>query len=351
MRPRGRPPTTGATCAARRCSTRPSPRPSPSLVRHPRARRRAAPAQPALLPAQIIGILEREYLMVIGAAGGAVGAAAAFPAVGTGVGIALTASDVATFFGSSAAFSLAVADVYGFEVDDAGRRRALLMASVLGDKGSQAVEKASGGSALAWGKVLMTSMPSSTLKQVNKALTNKFMRTQMVKHGGLALGRLVPFGVGPSWASRGARTRQDRDQPVAAGFRPAAHDVPAHAGGHRGARRRRSPLLVPAPADRLSLVDAPVPGAGPGVVDAAAERAAAERAAAGRAHGRPAPTAHRGHPVGALAPTQEVFVTAADRTSAPAGPGRVELTHVLPLDAERAFALVADVRTHPRWCP
>ena len=31
--------------------------------------------------------------------------------------------------------------------------------------------------------------------------------------------------------------------------------------------------------------------------------------------------------------------------------GRVELTHVLPLSAERAFALVADVRTHPRWVP
>jgi hypothetical protein len=31
--------------------------------------------------------------------------------------------------------------------------------------------------------------------------------------------------------------------------------------------------------------------------------------------------------------------------------GRVELTHVLPISAERAFALVADVRTHPRWVP
>ena len=57
---------------------------------------------PYASPAQVIGILEREYLMVIGAAGGAVGAAAAFPAVGTGIGLALTASDVAPYFGSSA---------------------------------------------------------------------------------------------------------------------------------------------------------------------------------------------------------------------------------------------------------
>ena len=245
-------------------------------------------------PAQIIGILEREYLMVIGTAGGAVGAAAAFPAVGTGVGIALTASDVATFFGSSAAFSLAVADVYGFEVDDAARRRALLMASVLGDKGSQAVEKASGGSALAWGKVLMTSMPSSTLKQVNKALTNKFMRTQMVKHGGLAIGRLVPFGVGAVVGGAGARAlgqtvfsqsrravgktviSQSRRAfgPPPPAFQPVLEVIEVPDGA-------APPLLVPAPADRLSLVDAPVPGTGPGVVDEAAERAAARRGEAG----------------------------------------------------------------------
>lgn len=42
-------------------------------------------------------------------------------------------------------------------------------------------------------------------------------------------------------------------------------------------------------------------------------------------------------------------MTAADERRPAAG--RVELTHVLPLSAERAFALVADVRTHPRWVP
>ncbi|MHA7133466.1 SRPBCC family protein [Oerskovia turbata] len=30
---------------------------------------------------------------------------------------------------------------------------------------------------------------------------------------------------------------------------------------------------------------------------------------------------------------------------------RVELTHMVPIGAERAFGLVADVRTHPRWVP
>ncbi|WP_435736940.1 hypothetical protein V5D56_19590 [Cellulosimicrobium sp. PMB13] len=156
-------------------------------------------------PAEVIRILEREYLLVIQAAGGAVGAAAGFPAVGTGVGIVLTSSDIATFFASSAAFSLAVADVHGIAVDDVARRRALLLASVLGEKGARDVEKAAQGSGLAWGKVLLTRMPAGTLVKVNKALGNRFLRTQLAKQSGLALGRLVPFGIGAVVGVAGAR--------------------------------------------------------------------------------------------------------------------------------------------------
>ncbi|MFB8230125.1 hypothetical protein [Cellulosimicrobium sp. NPDC055967] len=160
---------------------------------------------PEASPAQIVRILEREYLLVIQAAGGAVGAAAAIPSVGTGVGIALTSSDIATFFASSAAFALAVADVHGIAVDDVARRRALLLATVLGEKGARDVERATQGSGLAWGKVLLTSMPAGTLVKVNKALGNRFLRTQLAKQSGLAIGRLVPFGVGAVVGVAGAR--------------------------------------------------------------------------------------------------------------------------------------------------
>ncbi|MFI2704957.1 hypothetical protein [Cellulosimicrobium composti] len=160
---------------------------------------------PEASPAQIVRILEREYLLVIQTAGGAVGAAAAIPSVGTGVGIALTSSDVATFFASSAAFALAVADVHGIAVDDVARRRALLLATVLGEKGARDVERATQGSGLAWGKVLLTSMPAGTLVKVNKALGNRFLRTQLAKQSGLAIGRLVPFGVGAVVGVAGAR--------------------------------------------------------------------------------------------------------------------------------------------------
>lgn len=156
-------------------------------------------------PAEVIKLLEKEYLRVIETTGTAVGAAAAVPAVGTAAGLALSTSDVATFFASSAAFSLAVADVHGIDVQDVARRRALLLATVLGDQGAQDVENAIGGSGVAWGKVLLTSMPRTTLHRVNKALTHRFIQKQVAKQGSLLLGRILPFGVGAVVGFIGAR--------------------------------------------------------------------------------------------------------------------------------------------------
>jgi hypothetical protein len=176
--------------------------PSSRIRKHVDSLRRR---NPEASPAQIIRMLEAEYLKVIAAAGGAVGVAAAVPSVGTAAATALTTGDIATFFASSAAFALAVADVHGIDVEDVPRRRALLLATVLGDKGAKDVEKAVGGSTTAWGKVVLTSMPQSSLKKVNKALASHFMKRQIAKQGSLALGRLLPFGVGAVVGVAGAR--------------------------------------------------------------------------------------------------------------------------------------------------
>ncbi|GAA2245711.1 hypothetical protein GCM10010413_56860 [Promicromonospora sukumoe] len=160
---------------------------------------------PDASPAEIVKLLEKEYLRVIQTTGSAVGAAAAIPAVGTAASVALSTSDVATFFASSAAFSLAIADVHGIDVQDVPRRRALLLATVLGDKGAKDVEDAIGGSGVAWGKVLLTSMPRGTLQRVNKALTHQFIKKQIAKQGSLLLGRILPFGIGAVVGLVGAR--------------------------------------------------------------------------------------------------------------------------------------------------
>lgn len=175
--------------------------PSATIHAHVMSLRRR---NPHASPEQIIGLLEREYLAVIASAGGAVGAAAAAPSIGTGVAMALTVSDIATFFASSAAFSLAVASVHGIEVKDTGRRRALLLATIVGEKGIVAgadSELSSG----AFARAMLTRMPTSTISRVNRSLTQRMIRRQAARQGALAFGRLAPFGIGAVIGVTGAR--------------------------------------------------------------------------------------------------------------------------------------------------
>ncbi|MGO1316130.1 MAG: hypothetical protein ACTMIR_03715 [Cellulomonadaceae bacterium] len=157
---------------------------------------------PQATPAQLVRLLEREYLRVVQATGGAVGAAAAIPAVGTGTAALLTSSDVATFFAASGAFSFAVADVHGIAVTDTGRRRALLLATILGE---DAVASLGAASVVPWGRMILTHMPQQTVVKVNKMLTGTVLRRYLAKQSGLALGRMVPFGVGALVGVAGAR--------------------------------------------------------------------------------------------------------------------------------------------------
>lgn len=160
---------------------------------------------PEATPEQLIRLLEKEYLLVVQGTGGAVGATAAAPAVGTGVALVLTASDVATFFGASAAFALAVASVHGIEVEDTERRRALLLATILGDSGGKVITDGAELTSVSVARALLTRMPMATVRKVNTTMTRRFVRTQITKQTGLAVGRIIPFGIGLVIGVAGAR--------------------------------------------------------------------------------------------------------------------------------------------------
>ena len=179
---------------------------------------------PGADPQQVVRILEKEYLRVVQTSGGAVGAAAAAPAVGTGTALALTAADVATFFAASAGFSLAVASVHGIDVEDSERRIALLLATLLGESGAKAVGDTAGISSVRVGRTLLTRMPLGTVRAVNSQLTKRIAKKQMVRQSGLALGRLVPFGIGIAIGVAGGRALGSG---VVAGARAAFGPAPA----------------------------------------------------------------------------------------------------------------------------
>ncbi|MEZ0446863.1 hypothetical protein [Cellulomonas sp. ICMP 17802] len=176
--------------------------PSSTIHAHVESLRRR---NPEASPEQLVRLLEKEYLLVVQATGGAVGATAAAPAVGTGVALVLTASDVATFFGASAAFALAVASVHGIEVEDADRRRALLLTTILGDAGGKIVTDGAELTTVSVARTLLTRMPMATVRKVNTTMTRRLVRTQLTKQTGLAFGRMIPFGIGLVIGVTGAR--------------------------------------------------------------------------------------------------------------------------------------------------
>lgn len=176
--------------------------PSSTIHAHVASLRRR---NPEAKPEQIIRLLEKEYLRVVQSTGGAVGAVAAAPAVGTGVALALTASDIATFFGASAAFALAVASVHGIEVEDADRRTALLLTTILGENKAVIVADGAELTSVSVARALLTRMPMATVRKVNTTMTRRFVRTQVGKQTGLAIGRIIPFGIGIVIGVAGAR--------------------------------------------------------------------------------------------------------------------------------------------------
>ena len=160
-------------------------------------------ARPDATPAEIIAVLEKQYLATVTGTGAAVGGAAAAPAVGTVLALALTAGETALFFEATALFALAVGEVHGIRVVEAERRRTLLLAIILGDNGAMLVEKMAGRTGQHWGDLLPQAIPLSSITTINKTLGRWFLKRYGRKQGMLALGRLAPLGIGAAIGAAG----------------------------------------------------------------------------------------------------------------------------------------------------
>lgn len=157
---------------------------------------RAKQRNPSATPSEVIASLKRQYLSAMIALGGALGASAAAPAVGTGVGLIVNIAEVGAFVEASALFCLAVAEVHGVEIDDLERRRTLLMGVLMGNGGSRIVEKVAGRTGTHWAKSLVKAVPMARIDAVNKVLAPRFITKYGTKQGVLVLGRDLPFGFG-----------------------------------------------------------------------------------------------------------------------------------------------------------
>ena len=239
---------------------------------------RARHREPDATPAEVISALERMYVSALTGTGAAVGATAAAPAVGTGIALALSAGEAFSSLELSTLFVLSVAEVHGIQLDEIERRRTLVMGILLGQSGSTTiVGKVAERTGQHWGRQLVSKVPMTTLKQINKVLGKNVITKYGTKQGIIVLGQVAPFAIGAviggganatvaTLAVRAARrafgpaprswpeTELESEaptpgsQPVAhdQGSRPAPSPLPGCGQGvqrHRGVNRDQAPVL------------------------------------------------------------------------------------------------------------
>jgi hypothetical protein len=132
------------------------------------------------------------------ASGAAVGSAAAFPGIGTFVAMSAVAGETVVFLEATAVFALAVAEVHGIPVDQRERRRALVLAVLVGDEGKHAIGDllGTGRTSGAWLADGAATVPLPAVSQLNSRLLKFFVKKYTLKRGAIAFGKLLPVGVG-----------------------------------------------------------------------------------------------------------------------------------------------------------
>ena len=151
--------------------------------------------RPGATPAKVIEQLERRYLTAVVGIGGASGAAAALPGVGTGAALATGAVEIAGFVSATAMYVLAVAEVHGVPVSDAEVRSALVHAVLLGEGATAALEGAAG-AAPHWAQVIGRASSREKIAGVNARLAHLVLTRVGAKQGALLVGRALPLGIG-----------------------------------------------------------------------------------------------------------------------------------------------------------
>lgn len=158
---------------------------------------------PTASPAQLVTMLEKHYLRLVTGAGAVVGGAAIVPGFGTAASLAMSAGDVVGFLEATAFFSLALAEVHGIAADDFDKRRAVVLALVLGESGERAVTSLTDSSDPQWARRVLEGLPAIAI-QLNRTLGRKMLTRYGARQGALTAGRALPIGIGAAIGAGGS---------------------------------------------------------------------------------------------------------------------------------------------------
>jgi hypothetical protein len=164
----------------------------PLVTAHVAAARRK---HPDLGPAEVIDRLGRQYQTAVAVTGGAGGAVAIVPALGTIASLATAGAEAFAALNAAVLYTLAVAEVHALPTEDPERRRALVLGVVVGTGGQAVLGKVTGRSR-DWAREVTDTLPLSRLGLLNNGLTRWFVKRYVIRQGLLALGRALPLGVG-----------------------------------------------------------------------------------------------------------------------------------------------------------
>ncbi|MBB3753106.1 hypothetical protein FHT44_005625 [Mycolicibacterium sp. BK634] len=155
-------------------------------------------SNPEATPAEIVTKLEKRFLAAVMASGAAVGSAAAVPGIGTLTALSAVAGETLVFLEATAVFVLAIAEVHGIPIEQRERRRALVLAVLVGDesKGAIADLLGPGRTSGAWLAEGAEMLPLPALSQLNTHLMRYFVKRYTLKRSAMALGKMLPVGIG-----------------------------------------------------------------------------------------------------------------------------------------------------------
>ncbi|KAA0107691.1 hypothetical protein [Mycolicibacterium sp. P1-5] len=164
-------------------------------------------SNPEASPAEIVTKLEKRYLAAVMASGAAVGSAAAFPGIGTLAALSAVAGETLVFLEATAVFVLAVADVHGIPLEQRERRRALVLAVLVGEESKGAITDLIGPSRTsgAWLAEGAEMIPLPALSQLNTRLMRYFVKRFALKRSAMAFGKMLPVGIGAAVGGGGNR--------------------------------------------------------------------------------------------------------------------------------------------------
>lgn len=147
-------------------------------------------------PEECINYLGWGYLSAVTVTGAGAGMAAAVPGAGLAVGVPAAIADVITFTEASVLYVLSVAEIHDLHPGDLERRRLLVMAVMLGDSATGALQAGVGRTAPHWAQKIVTAIPMEAINRVNKVLGPRFVTKYGTKQGVLVIGLQLPLGIG-----------------------------------------------------------------------------------------------------------------------------------------------------------